>query len=140
MIPQPRARFVPLLNGSIRRRNKLTRAAPGTGPKFEYGRQYRQANASTIASSKAKWAKDNALQVRVYHRIWAREKRRRTGSPGYARGERNPFAKLDVARVRALRARYAAGGVSIKAVAQKFGVTQTAAWKVIRRETWAHVA
>lgn len=55
-----------------------------------------------------------------------------------ASGTRNGLAKLDDARVRALRERYAAGERQT-ALAAEYGVSQHVVSDVVRRRTWAHV-
>lgn len=57
-----------------------------------------------------------------------------------ARGERNGASRLTIDAVRAIRSRYAAGGVSYWSLAREYGVTQMAVSKIVRRKTWAHVA
>jgi hypothetical protein len=55
-------------------------------------------------------------------------------------GERRPVAKLTAASVRAIRERYASGGVSQQDLATEYGVTQSIVWRVIRGKAWRHVA
>lgn len=55
------------------------------------------------------------------------------------RGERRPGAKLTDAGVREARQRYAAGGVSILALAREYGVDGTVMWDVIKGTRWKHV-
>lgn len=55
-----------------------------------------------------------------------------------ARGERHGSAKLtadDVVRMRALHA----AGWKLDALAMEFHVSATSAWRIVHRETWAHV-
>lgn len=56
------------------------------------------------------------------------------------RGERVWNATLTPEIVRAIRARYDAGGVTISQVAREFGIQKTMARVVIRRIGWKHVA
>jgi hypothetical protein len=56
-----------------------------------------------------------------------------------SRGVGNGRALLTEDDVRAIRARYAAGGVSQWNLAFEYGVTQTAITRLILRKTWAHV-
>lgn len=56
------------------------------------------------------------------------------------RGTEIRQAKLSEEQVRAIRARYAAGGISQQKLAEEHGVTQMAVWKIIQREHWSHVA
>lgn len=51
-------------------------------------------------------------------------------------GERNGTAKLTVTAVRDIRERYARGGVSQKAIAADYGVSQPVIGKVVRGITW----
>jgi hypothetical protein len=55
-----------------------------------------------------------------------------------ARGENNASAKLTRDRVAEIRRR-AAAGESGSSLARLFGIHQTAACAIIRRETWAHI-
>ena len=55
------------------------------------------------------------------------------------RGERHPRAKLTEADVRAIRVRYAAGGVTQKRLADEFGVTESNIKLIIDRKSWNHV-
>jgi hypothetical protein len=54
-------------------------------------------------------------------------------------GERSGTAKLTDAKVRDIRARYAAGGIYIREIASAYGVSETAIKLAIRRKRWAHV-
>lgn len=56
-----------------------------------------------------------------------------------ARGGRNGSAKIGALQVRAIRARYAAGGVSQQALADEYGITQTAVSSIVKRKTWQHI-
>jgi hypothetical protein len=55
------------------------------------------------------------------------------------RGERSPVAKLNDAAVRDIRARYAAGGVTLEQLGDEHGVTLSNIGMVVRRDTWRHV-
>lgn len=54
-------------------------------------------------------------------------------------GERNHLAKLTADSVRAIRARHAAGGCSLKTLAAEYGTTKQAIAQVVARHTWKHV-
>ena len=54
-------------------------------------------------------------------------------------GERNPSAKLDETKVRAIREMYIPRKMSCTMVAAKFGVAPTLISQVVRRKIWAHV-
>jgi hypothetical protein len=56
-----------------------------------------------------------------------------------ARGERSGQAKLNADKVREIRQRYAAGGVSQGVLGAEFGVSGVAISCIIRRKTWMHV-
>lgn len=71
-----------------------------------------------------------------------KERGRAGRGPGPARqprGERHGHAKLTESDVRAMRSRYAAGGVSMADIAREFGVAGATAREVIRGLIWAHV-
>lgn len=55
-------------------------------------------------------------------------------------GEANNSAKLTERLVSEMRSHHAAGGVSQRKLARKFGVAKATARNVIHRITWAHVA
>ncbi len=55
------------------------------------------------------------------------------------RGERSGAAKLTEADVRAIRARYAAGGITQQRLADEYGVTNSLICHVIKRTAWKHV-
>lgn len=60
--------------------------------------------------------------------------------PGKRRfGESNPSAKLDEAKVRAIREMYIPRKMSCTMVAAKFGVAPTLINQIIRRKIWTHV-
>ena len=59
-----------------------------------------------------------------------------TGSENIRRGART---KLTDAQVLEVRARYAAGGVSQRALAREYGVTQPNIHAIVNRETWTHL-
>lgn len=54
-------------------------------------------------------------------------------------GEASNLAKLTEPQVREIRARYAAGGVSHRALAGEYGVSKSAIGLIVLRRTWAHV-
>ena len=55
------------------------------------------------------------------------------------RGEMHGKSKLTEEKVIQIRSRYAAGGISKRALAVDFGVTNTSILSVIARKTWTHV-
>lgn len=65
------------------------------------------------------------------------EIKRDTHRASLKRGESNPMSKLTALQVDEIRARYAAGGITQRALAREYGVTQTAVWFVLRRRNWA---
>jgi hypothetical protein len=56
-----------------------------------------------------------------------------------SRGSRHPHAKMTEKSVAALRADYAAGGLTQAQVGARYGIRQAEAGKIIRRVMWAHV-
>ncbi len=56
------------------------------------------------------------------------------------RGEQNGSAKLSEQDVREIRRRYAAGDITLLALAHEYGVSEAAIWRIVHRKTWAHVA
>ncbi|HEX8011565.1 MAG TPA: HNH endonuclease [Casimicrobiaceae bacterium] len=55
------------------------------------------------------------------------------------RGEKAALAKLTEAKVRTIRAEYAAGVAGYKKLARKYGVNRTTIRPIVRRKTWRHV-
>jgi hypothetical protein len=55
------------------------------------------------------------------------------------RGEDASAAKLTAAQVRAIRAEYAAGGVLMREIAARLGVSDTTIKFVVNRKRWSHV-
>jgi len=56
-----------------------------------------------------------------------------------ARGERQGLAKLNAAKVRAIRSEYARCGVSKAALARSYGVDSSAIGQLLAGRTWRHV-
>jgi hypothetical protein len=54
-------------------------------------------------------------------------------------GEDNVFAKLTEARVRSIRDEYAAGGITMTAIARKQDVDLMTVSRIVRRKTWIHI-
>lgn len=54
-------------------------------------------------------------------------------------GERNNNARLTADDVRAIRSAYDPGVVTMAEIARRFGVNETAVWKIVNRKRWAHV-
>lgn len=54
-------------------------------------------------------------------------------------GENNPRAKVSAAAVRAMRAEYAAGGVSQRALGERYGISQGVVSKIVHGKVWTHV-
>ena len=58
---------------------------------------------------------------------------------GWSQGERNGEARLCVADVIAIRARYAVGGITMQALGSEYGVDKQTIHRVVRRKGWRHV-
>lgn len=58
----------------------------------------------------------------------------------YHRGEDHAQVKLTEDRVRSIRARYAAGGILMRELAEESGVSLTNIHAIIHRRSWKHVA
>jgi predicted XRE-type DNA-binding protein len=71
----------------------------------------------------------------------ARDCRDKGRSHGYrTAGEANRASKLKESDVEAIRAAYEAGGISQKALAERYGVEQSLVSQIIRRVVWRHAA
>ena len=57
----------------------------------------------------------------------------------HLRGEENPRAKLDKAKIKEIRSRRSLGQ-SYQTIAISYGVSANAIWHVIQRKTWGHVS
>jgi HNH endonuclease len=55
------------------------------------------------------------------------------------RGSKHPLARLTEESVRAIRMEYAAGGITQKAIAAKYGVDKDCISLVVTRKSWKHV-
>lgn len=55
-------------------------------------------------------------------------------------GERNPLAKLTMEKARAIRERYAAGGVSLSALGREYGVDGKQVHRIVRGEAWCETS
>lgn len=56
-----------------------------------------------------------------------------------ARGEQNGSARLTPSDVAAIRAAYAEGGRTLKAIAEEYGVHRSTVGRAVRCANWAHV-
>ncbi len=63
----------------------------------------------------------------------------RHGTHFRASGEANGEAELTEVEVLAIRARYAAGGVTQRQIAEERNVSQSTIWRAINSETWKHI-
>lgn len=57
----------------------------------------------------------------------------------HSRGQRNPGAKLSPTDVRTIRSAYAAGGITQRALARKYGVTPECISRLMTGKSWAHL-
>lgn len=55
------------------------------------------------------------------------------------RGEQKHGAKLTESNILAIRAQYAAGGVTMQRIADQFGVTNQTISEIVHRQKWSHV-
>lgn len=56
-----------------------------------------------------------------------------------ASGEDHASVKLTWKKVRSIRERYAAGGISVRQLAREHGLTNGAMWQAIREKTWKEI-
>ena len=82
----------------------------------------------------------NPKHLRVGTAAENAQRRERAGRSRPQRGSARYNAKLDAAAVRAIRRRYAAGGVSQRALAAEYGIHKANVGHIIARRTWQHVA
>jgi hypothetical protein len=61
------------------------------------------------------------------------------GDEGYQRGEQHHAAKLTEDQVREMRQLYAAGGWSYARLGKRFGIGQSATYRVVKGIRWGHV-
>lgn len=62
---------------------------------------------------------------------------RAKGRARWLTGEACPSARLTAAEVQTIRSRYAAGGVSQRAIAAEFGISQASVSMIVTRQRWA---
>jgi len=55
------------------------------------------------------------------------------------RGSAHHAARLTEEQVREIRQRYAGKRVTLLALAQEFGVTEGAIWRIVSGRTWKHI-
>jgi hypothetical protein len=67
--------------------------------------------------------------------MWEKGRGRNTPLPG----EANPGALLTDLNVRAIRDRYDSGRVTLAHLADEYGVTKWAIWRVVNRRNWRHI-
>lgn len=97
---------------------------------------WRDANPERVKEYRIKNRNKHREAIRIYQRLWRRKNVPRREQP---RGEQKHNAKLTAVAVVAMRARYAAGGVSMTALGTAFGVSYACARKVLKRMTWTHL-
>lgn len=54
-------------------------------------------------------------------------------------GEKNKMSLVTEDIVRAIRRRYEEGGITLKAIGDIYGITESAVWRIIKRRNWSHV-
>lgn len=54
-------------------------------------------------------------------------------------GTDNTHVKITVNQVHEIRAIYALGGITQRALAKAFGVRKAAVWKIVNQRTWTHI-
>lgn len=123
---------------ATRRKNERAAARRAADPERQaaraaYQAAWRAKNAEKLKAARERWKEQNPERHRAYQAQWRRAHYVRRG---YLYGEKATSAKLTEAQVRELRAIYAAGGISMKAVAARFNISHTAARNVIRGVTW----
>jgi hypothetical protein len=107
---------------------RVRRGGLGLLPRFlqTHGGAGRGRGAGAIVMRGVKgWGRGDANVTRQHPEKW--------------QGERNGQAKLTRRDVRAIRRAYARAGVSQAALAEQYGVSQSAVGMVIRRVNWGHV-
>jgi len=60
------------------------------------------------------------------------------GSGSYC-GEQHPYTRLTNQQVLDIRAKYAAGGVTLARLGKQYGYTEAGIWKIVRRKSWRHI-
>ncbi len=91
------------------------------------------------ADAKGRSAAGDRHPARIHREVWANRLRESIKHRDTARGERQHKAKLNDHKVVQMRARYASGGVTMRALAVEFSVSLAVTQRVIRRVSWKHV-
>jgi hypothetical protein len=107
-------------------------------------RRYAAGDVSQMALAKEYGVSQYVILVCVQRRTWKHvedpdappAQPRLIVSP---RGEERIWAKLTEDDVRAIRARYAAGGISMSALGREYGISAPNVCLIVKRKTWAHV-
>lgn len=56
------------------------------------------------------------------------------------KGEQNARSKIKECDVKNIREMYAKGGISTRALSEKFNIGKTAIWQIVTNQTWKHVS
>lgn len=96
-------------------------------------------SADMVAKGRSPAGDRNPMRRYPTHRPRGAEHWTRRHPEWVGRGERHGNTKLTAAQVGAIRAAYAAGGTTLKALGAQYGVTFGAISGIVRRATWGHV-
>ena len=96
--------------------------------------------------SMAALARQYGVDVGTMSRILRGERRRKVAGPlatcqlrHASKGEAHGRSKLTARQVRQMRARYARGGITQKALAEAYGLSRVGAHLILRRRAWRHL-
>lgn len=87
---------------------------------------------------------DNGLCVRPSHLFVgtpldnSRDMKAKGRSRGGGRGADSPLTKFTEQQVSEIKMKYAAGGVSQRALAREYGVSHTAVWSILNGQRWGN--
>lgn len=88
-----------------------------------------------------RYRETHRAEMAAYQRAWKRKQRDRLGvpRPGSPKGMFNGQAKLTDEQVLEIRRLYAAGGVSMKALGERFGCSTSTIHSIVNRRRWQHL-
>lgn len=82
----------------------------------------------------------HAARIGLLHPARGERHMSKTRPDSVPRGEQHPHAKLTEDRARAIRAEWAAGGITQRELAERHGVTQSNVSRLLAGQSWKHCA
>lgn len=119
----------------------IRKTPPGVG-----ARMCRPCMAANVRRQCAKWSPEvrrmkylKSSERRRQRKLENPRPRQKPGPKNPPRGESHPNAKVTEDLVREIRVRYAAGGITLRELAERYGLGKGCIGGVVYRRTWKHV-